>query len=80
LYVQFVGGVGLRMWEEYYVIVRVRLSVGRFGRMRRGVPVVNQSVHWVMVSGLLFLNEQSVVVVGLDVQLSVHTGLVVRLC
>jgi hypothetical protein len=29
--------------------------------------VINQSVHWVMVSGLLLCNVLSVVVVGLDV-------------
>jgi hypothetical protein len=30
--------------------------------MRLGVPVLNQSIHWVMVSRLLLWNELSVVV------------------
>jgi hypothetical protein len=34
------------------------LSVGWFGRMRLSVPVVNQSIHWVMVPELLLWNEQ----------------------
>jgi hypothetical protein len=59
--------IGLRIWEDCYVRVRERLSVGRFGRVRLGVPVINQSIHWVMVSGLLLWNELSVVVVGLAV-------------
>jgi hypothetical protein len=45
----------------------VWLSVGRFGQMQLGVSVINQSIHWVMVSGLLLWNELSVVVVGLEV-------------
>jgi hypothetical protein len=59
--------VGLRIWEDCYVRVRERLSVGRFGWMRLGVPVIYLSIHLVMLSGLLLWNELSVVVVGLDV-------------
>jgi hypothetical protein len=35
------------------------------------MPVINQLIHWVTVSGLLLWNELSVVVVGLDVYLFV---------
>jgi hypothetical protein len=43
------------------------LLVGWFGRMRLGVSVINQSVHCVMVPGVLLWNEMPVVVVGLAV-------------
>jgi hypothetical protein len=59
--------VGLRLWEDCYVTVRERLSAEWFGRMRLGVPVIKQSIQWVMVTGLLLWIELSVVVVGLDV-------------
>jgi hypothetical protein len=49
----------------------VQLSVGWFGHMQLGVSVINQSIHWVMVSGLLLRNKLSVMMVGLDVKLFV---------
>jgi hypothetical protein len=59
--------VGLGIWEDCHVRIKERLSVGWFGRIRLGMPVINQSIHWVMVFRLLLWNELSVVVVGLDV-------------
>jgi hypothetical protein len=48
------------------------LSIQWFGRMWIGVPVINQSIHWIMIPRMLFWIEPLVVVVvGLDVWLFV---------